>query len=219
MALVHVSKLHGIAEGHSACIGLLLTHHHAEHRGLTRAVGPDDAHNASRRQGEADVLEKHTVAKGLRDFIELDHLVAEALAVGDEDLQLGFLLLHGLALHLFVVLQAGFALGAARLGIAAHPFQFLLQDAVALALALFLQGEAGSLLLQPVGVVALVGNAFAAVQFEDPARHVIKEITIVGDGDHGAFVLGEVVFQPSHAFGVQVVGGFVQQQDVRSLQQ
>jgi hypothetical protein len=82
-----------------------------------------------------------------------------------------------------------------------------------------LQRQSGGLLLQPVGVVALVGDALAAIQFQDPSGHVVQEVTVVGDGDDGALVIREVVLQPGHALGVQVVGGFVQQQDVRRLQQ
>ena len=41
----------------------------------------------------------------------------------------------------------------------------------------------------------------------------------MSDDHHGAFVVGEEAFQPGHRFGVQVVGGFVQKQEVGALQQ
>jgi hypothetical protein len=41
----------------------------------------------------------------------------------------------------------------------------------------------------------------------------------VGDGDDRAFVVTQVVFQPGHGLGVQVVGGLVEQQDVGFGQQ
>jgi hypothetical protein len=41
----------------------------------------------------------------------------------------------------------------------------------------------------------------------------------MGDGDNGAGILLQVLFQPCHRFGIQVVGGFVEQQDVRLFQQ
>jgi hypothetical protein len=37
------------------------------------------------------------------------------------------------------------------------------------------------LLLQPAGIIALVGDAAAAVEFEDPAGDVVEEIAVVGD--------------------------------------
>ena len=41
----------------------------------------------------------------------------------------------------------------------------------------------------------------------------------MGDGDDGAGVLGEVLLQPLHGLGVQVVGGLVEQQQVGRLEQ
>ena len=39
------------------------------------------------------------------------------------------------------------------------------------------------------------------------------------DGNDRAFIFAQVVLQPGHRFGVQVVGGLVQQQDIRLGQQ
>jgi hypothetical protein len=41
----------------------------------------------------------------------------------------------------------------------------------------------------------------------------------VGDGDHRAGVTLQVLLQPGDRFGVEVVGGFIQQQNVRLLQE
>ncbi len=41
----------------------------------------------------------------------------------------------------------------------------------------------------------------------------------MGDGQDGALVVGEVLLQPQHALGVEVVGGLVEQQQVRLAQQ
>ena len=74
-------------------------------------------------------------------------------------------------------------------------------------------------LFEPRGVVALVRDAVAAVEFEDPAGHVIQEVAVVGDGDDRALVVAQVMFEPGHGLGVQVVGGLVEQQDVRLAEQ
>ncbi len=70
------------------------------------------------------------------------------------------------------------------------------------------------LLLQPGGVVALPGNAVAAVELEDPPGDVVQKIPIVRDGNHGAGVLGQKPLEPGDGLRVQVVGGLVQQQHV-----
>ena len=59
----------------------------------------------------------------------------------------------------------------------------------------------------------------AAVELEDPAGDVVEEVAIVGDGDDRALVLGEVLLQPRHRLGVEVVGGLVEQQQVGRAQQ
>ena len=73
--------------------------------------------------------------------------------------------------------------------------------------------------LQPLAVVAFERNALATVQFQDPAGYVVQEVTVVGDGNHGAVVIVQEALQPGYGFGIQVVGGLVQQQHVRAGQQ
>ncbi|CQD24447.1 hypothetical protein BN970_06452 [Mycolicibacterium conceptionense] len=41
----------------------------------------------------------------------------------------------------------------------------------------------------------------------------------MGDGQDGALVAGQVLFEPEHALGVEVVGGLVEQQQIRLAQQ
>jgi hypothetical protein len=50
----------------------------------------------------------------------------------------------------------------------------------------------------------------AAVEFQNPAGHVVKEIAIVGNRHHGARKVLQKTLQPGYRFGVEVVGRFVQ---------
>ncbi len=100
-----------------------------------------------------------------------------------------------------------------------NPLQFALQGPLPFALAFFFPLEPGALLFQPGGVVALPGDALPPIQFQDPLRHIVQEVAVVGDGDHGAGIVLEMVLHPGHGLGVQVVGRFVQEQDVRLLEQ
>ena len=72
-------------------------------------------------------------------------------------------------------------------------------------------------MVEPRGIVALPRDALAAVEFKDPASHMVEEVTVVGDGDDGAFVLLQVALQPLDALGIEVVGGLVEEQDVGLL--
>ncbi len=74
--------------------------------------------------------------------------------------------------------------------------------------------EALALLLEPAGVVALVGDAAAAVELEDPAGDVVEEVAIVGDGHDRPLVVAQMALEPRHRLGVEVVGGLVEQEQV-----
>ena len=95
----------------------------------------------------------------------------------------------------------------------------LVQRALASALRLLFLLQPLALLLEPRRVIALVRHPLAAIELEDPLRHVVQEVPIVGDGDDGAGELGEEPLQPLHALGVEMVGGLVEQQHVGLLEQ
>ena len=100
-----------------------------------------------------------------------------------------------------------------------NPLQLALQGLLPLGLALLLLLQAVLLLLEPGGVVAFPRDADAVIEFQNPAGDVVQEVAVVGDGDHRARILLEMVLQPRHGLGVQVVGRLVEQQDVGLLQQ
>ena len=79
--------------------------------------------------------------------------------------------------------------------------------------------KALGLLLQPFRVVALPGNAFTAVQLQDPSRHIVEEIAVVRNAQYGSLIALQVLLQPIDGLCIQVVRRLVQQQHVRRLQQ
>ena len=218
-ALVDEGQLRGRADHHLAAVGLFHALDHAEQRRLAGAVGADDADDGAGRHLEAQVVHQQPVAEALADAVEVDHLVAQALAHRDEDLVGLVALLVVDVAQLLEARQPRLALALPALGVGAHPLQLLLHRLGARVLGLLLLLQALFLLLQPVGVVALVGDAAAAVELQDPLGRVVQEVAVVGDADHGARVALQEDLQPLHAFGVQVVGGLVQQQHVGLAQQ
>ena len=120
----------------------------------------------------------------------------------------------GLGGHLLVPREPGLGLGLPGLGPGAHPGQFLPQSLGQLDVLAALHRHPLGLLLQVGGVVALVRDQPAAVDLGDPLRHVVQEVPVVGDGQHGAGVVGQELLEPEHRFGVQVVGRLVEQQQV-----
>ena len=115
--------------------------------------------------------------------------------------------------------DAGLALGLARPRRLPDPFQLALERALPRLLLLLLLRQPLLLLLQPGGVVALPGNAAAAIELQDPAGDVVEEVAVVGDGHDGAGVVVQEALEPGHRFGVEVVGRLVEQQQVGLLQQ
>ena len=116
------------------------------------------------------------------------------------------------------LLEAGktrLGLGLAALRVLADPFKFLLDGLLARRFGGLFLLEARLLLLEPGAVVALPGNTVATIKLEDPLGGVVKEVSVVGDRDHGPGESGEELLQPLDTFGVEVVGGFVKQQHIR----
>ena len=164
-------------------------------------------------------LDQQPVPEALGDGVGGQYAVAQPGAGRDVDLDVLELDVALLGHQLLVAGQTRLRFRASALGVGPHPVQLGGDRALTGFLGAFLLGQACLLLLQPGGVVALVGDAFAAVELEDPAGHVVEEVAIVGDGHDRALVLGQVALQPGHRLGVEVVGGLVQQQQVRRPQQ
>ena len=79
--------------------------------------------------------------------------------------------------------------------------------------------EAGGLGLQIGGVVALIGVRATAVEFKDPLGDVVEEVAIMRDRDDRSGVLLEMLLEPLHALGVEMVGGLIKEQQVGLAQQ
>ena len=125
------------------------------------------------------------------------------------DLRVGVLGQQGL-----VALQARLALGLARLLRHARPLHLARERTTVGRLALLLLREARLLLLEPAGIVALVGDALAAVELEDPAGDVVEEVPVMGDRDDRALVVGEEPLEPEDGLGVEMVRRLVEEQQV-----
>ncbi len=71
----------------------------------------------------------------------------------------------------------------------------------------------GALALE-VGVAARVQLGAATVQVQGMGGHVVQELAVVRDQQQRARVLQQPLFQPEHRVQIQVVGRFVEQQQV-----
>src|SRR5258707_11909948 len=69
---------------------------------------------------------------------------------------------------------------------------------------------------QVIGVVAVVADELAARQLDDPGSHPIEKVAIVRNEQTGAGITREKVLQPFNRAGVEMVGGFVENQKIRT---
>ena len=152
-------------------------------------------------------------------MLEVDHVLAETFGHRNGDLRHGVLLGVGDLEQFVIALVARLGFGLARFRRRCNPFAFALQRAPArLVLAAFLL-HAFLLLVQPGGVIALVGNAAAVIELENPAGDVVQEVAVVGDDQDGARIIAQMAFQPVHALGVEMVGRLVEQQQIGLVEQ
>ena len=151
--------------------------------------------------------------------MRFNYLVAQAWTVGDEYFEVLFFFFLVLVEQSVVGVEARLTLGLACFRRHTHPFELAFEGLATFACHLFLLSHALALLVEPRRVVALPRNSFAAVEFENPTGNVVEEVAVVSYGNHGAFILVEVLFEPVDALGVEVVGRLVEQQYVGLLQQ
>ena len=149
----------------------------------------------------------------------LDDEISEAGACGNRDLGVLDLFLAVFCEEFFVGVDARLAFCVPAFRAHADPFELAVELLAAVGLSLFLEGEALRFLVEPARVVALPGNALAAVEFENPFRDVVEEIAVMGNGDDGAGVLLEMALEPGDGLGVEMVRRLVEEENVGFLEE
>ena len=87
------------------------------------------------------------------------------------------------------------------------------------ALGLLQGGHPPLALLQVAAVVAGILGEGAVPDLDDAPHHLVEKEAVVGDQDHGAGIGGKVAFEPVAGGQVEMVGRFVEEQQVGALQQ
>ncbi len=101
----------------------------------------------------------------------------------------------------------------------AYPLELTFEGFLQFVLASLLLRQPNTLLIEPRGVISLVWYALSTIEFEYPARDIVEEIPVVGNGNDRALVFLQMHFEPGDRLGVEVVCGLIEQQSVRFLQQ
>ena len=197
--MVDIAEVDCGSDFDAARVRLFLPRDHAEQRGLARAIGPDDADDATWWQFERQVLDQQPVTIGFVETFNFNGGVAQPLSTRNNDLRRMRLHPRLVDLEQLVIgLDAGLGFRLPRRWRFAHPFGFAFQHFLPRRiLARFLRKALG--FLAEIGrVVALIGNAAPAIQFQNPARHIVEEVAVMGHDQHGAGVVGQMMFKPVH---------------------
>ena len=158
---------------------------------ISCGVGPGLAHPVQLQNGASQSAASHLKGKSLvcGEFLPIDHAVDG--------------------------INPGPGLCPPGLGAPQEPFPLCPQHGLNAALRVCLDFSLRLLLLQILGVVASVELDSAAGQLVDGGADIVQKVAVVGDHQHGPLGGSQVFLQPGDGGDVQLVGGLVQQQETR----
>lgn len=146
------------------------------------------------------------------------HLFAQA-GKSNVDLKDVLAQVGGAVLNILKALNPGFLLGGPCAGAPPDPRQLTPVQILALLLHDALELLAGGFFLDELGVIACVLVQGAAVQLDGFVHDPVQEIAVVGDHQKSAPAVFQIFFEPGDGLIVQVVGGFVKDQEVAGGQE
>ena len=204
---------------------VLLPQQALEEGGLSGAVVAQKGNALAALHVEVHIGKQHPVPIGLGHIFHFEHHVAGKILFPEGGLH-GFFRFGPLGflnpLHPVLNGHGPAVEGPVVDAPALHPLHGiaqLLELGLLLLVLLQLQIKPGLLFFHVEGIVAGVEFRVTVGDLDDPLGHLIDEIPVVGDDQHRALKALDVALQPLHTAQIQVVGGLVQQQNIRLFQQ
>ena len=213
-----VADLHSGADVHRAAVRGQLPRKQPQQRGFSGAVVPHDADAVIPQQIVGEVANNRAALVGFADIVKLNELFPQA--AGRRRQLHGVIRLRGLLIFQGLIsLDAVPALGGPGPAAPHDPFPLCPQDGLPLPLAGLRHFRPLFLQFQVFGVVGLVVVQLAPAQFRDVVHHPLQKIAVVGHHHQPALEAAEPVLQPGGHLRVQMVGGLVQNQHIRRVDQ
>ena len=196
-------------------------HQGFDERRLARAVGAQQTDTRTRMQIEFDIAQHRVTCVAHHHVVQAEQRIGNAIrfqyAKVKRRIDMGRR--HGLhALEFFET-----TLGLARLGSFGTETP---HEGFDLRHALLLTLVEGLLLGKPFGTLHFKSRIIAAIKphllvfdMHDVGYHSIKEIAVMGDQQQGAGIALQPVFEPIGGVEVEVIGGFVEQQQIAGTHQ
>ena len=214
-----VAELDGLTNYDAAAVRPLAFGHDVEQGRFADAVWADDAYLLAPLEDIGEVVEQTTSVVMLGYVVELQYLASDALGLHRE---FGLLFVEtgaGFGLQIVEGVDAGFRLGSTSLRHPSHPLELGAVEAAGLLHFGLLYGLSLGFLLDIIGEIATIAVELAVVEFDDVVADVVDEVAVVAHEQYGETLLGEEFLQPLDHRDVEVVGGFVEDEKVRVVEQ
>ncbi len=221
LVLREVADLQPVAFDAPARQQRLLAGERLDQRGLAGAVRTEQAESSARAQRQLHVAHDGAVAIAQCRVLERQQRIRRAQRLGEFEVERRVDVRGGDVLQPVERLEAALRLARlARLGAEALDEARHVRDLALLLLEhRLLHGETRGALRLERGVVAGVQREHAALEVRDVRDAAVEEVAVVRDQQQRAAVAREPALQPDHGVEVEVVGGFVEQQQVGAAHQ
>ena len=217
--LGEIPQLHGVPQGHRAGVRGQVPGNQVQKGGFPRAVAPYNAHPVGALEQKIKILQHPFSAEGLAHLLQLHGFLAQPGGHGPDGFQGAFRLRRLKGLQLFVPFQPLPAFGAPGAGALEHPLELPAQGSLTLALPGGVHFLPAGLAVQVGGVAALVAVDFSQTHFQGPVCHPFQKIPVVGHQQDSTGEALKIAFQPADHFRIQMVGGLIQEQQIRRMHQ
>ena len=207
------ADFHRFADGNRARIRRELTGEHAQQRRFAASIRPDDRHALIPQNRIGKIGNQRPPAERLADRLALDDPPPEPGAGRAEGKPL-LLLRAADGAHLLKPLDARLLLGASGLRAPPNPLQLAAQDGASLSRRRVLHLQPRGLLFEIIRKVSVVQIQFAVADFRNAVAHAVEEVAVVRNHHQRAAILRQPPFQQGDGLRVDVVGRFIQHQQI-----
>ena len=213
-----VADLHSGADVHRAAVRGQLPGKQPQQRGFSGAVVPHDADAVIPQQIIGEVANNRAAPVGLADIVQFDQLFTQT--AGRRRQLHGVIRLRGLLIFQGLIsLDTVPAFGGPGPAATHDPLPLRPQDGLPLPLTGLRHLRPLGLQFQIFGVIGLVVVQLAPAQFRDVVHHPLQKVAVMGHHHQPALEPAEPVLQPGSHLRVQMVGGLIQNQHIRRMNQ
>ena len=208
------------AKPHKPAVRRHFAQKHFKQCGFAHAVGTDDGNGFPTLDIQIHMAENTLSAVGLGQFFRMEYVTAADDAGCQCQAHMGRQAVRAidtldffqLFFPAFCTLDGFFPIECLQ---CADDFFLTFQFPLLVFVCLLLDIPVDGFLVHVCGVVAVVYSGFSVFDFHYLGDDFIQEITVMGNDEDRAVVCFQEIFQPFNGSNVQMVGRFVQQQQIR----